>query len=520
MKVRELYNIWLSVKAVNPTHVNKVIINKIESNGNKLLNEQDKEKIKSTLKKFNKKWVKCSRMKLRFESSNNIWLDTDMRLGVNDFFEEPSTSGSRGRPRKSFEESCNRTKRRRVDELVTSNSSELIKKAAEKLTILSNQSTISVKEALGLYVDMDLSYRTYNMMRNLVNSFHKDCFPSYKALFKSKQELIPHDIEVTESSAEIPLQSLLNQTAKSLMDSHNLCPKKDITLECKWGFDGSSNHSVYKQKFSNPRINDEFIFVASLVPLRFFDPKTSTTLWENDRHSSPRYCRPIKFMFMKENPDLVRDVERNISLQIESLNSFHHEEKNVNVSFSMKLTMIDGAVLNVLTNNKSSSNCCICGAKPTEMNSTAVSERDVNEEHYKYGLSTLHARIKFFECILHIAYKLKVRKWRVSKEQEKQVVSETKSQIQKKIKEQLGLIVDKVKNGYGTTNDGNSARTFFSNIEIASKITGVDNNLIRNFSIILRTISSGSKINIENFDTLLKETRDLYLSKGGNGVMP
>lgn len=87
MKVRELYNIWLSVKAVNPTHVNKVIINKIESNGNKLLNEQDKEKIKSTLKKFNKKWVKCSRMKLRFESSNNIWLDTDMRLGVNDFFE-------------------------------------------------------------------------------------------------------------------------------------------------------------------------------------------------------------------------------------------------------------------------------------------------------------------------------------------------------------------------------------------------------------------------------------------------
>lgn len=75
----------------------------------------------------------------------------------------------------------------------------------------------------------------------------------------------------------------------------------------------------------------------------------------------------------------------------------------------------------------------------------------------------------------------------------------------------MGLIVDKVKNGYGTTNDGNTARRFFSNIELASEITGVDIHLLRNFSLILRIISSGSIVNTDHFSILLKETFDIYL---------
>lgn len=38
----------------------------------------------------------------------------------------------------------------------------------------------------------------------------------------------------------------------------------------------------------------------------------------------------------------------------------------------------------------------------------------------------------------------------------------------------MGLIVDKPKPGFGSTNDGNTARTFFKNSAVSSEITGID----------------------------------------------
>lgn len=47
---------------------------------------------------------------------------------------------------------------------------------------------------------MDLSVRQYNMMRKVVNSIHKACFPSYYLILEAKKKFIPDDINVTETS--------------------------------------------------------------------------------------------------------------------------------------------------------------------------------------------------------------------------------------------------------------------------------------------------------------------------------
>ena len=44
--------------------------------------------------------------------------------------------------------------------------------------------------------------------------------------------------------------------------------------------------------------------------------------------------------------------------------------------------------------------------------------------------------------------------------------------IHRLFKKKVGLIIDVPKPGYGTTNDGNSARRFFSNPKLSAKITG------------------------------------------------
>lgn len=43
-----------------------------------------------------------------------------------------------------------------------------------------------------------------------------------------------------------------------------------------------------------------------------------------------------------------------------------------------------------------------------------VNTFNINEESLKFGLSTLHAWIRFFECLLHVAYRLEFKTWAVS----------------------------------------------------------------------------------------------------------
>jgi len=50
------------------------------------------------------------------------------------------------------------------------------------------------------------------------------------------------------------------------------------------------------------------------------------------------------------------------------------------------------------------------------MNKPDVSTRkEVDVTLYEFGLSTLHARIRFFECLLHISYRLEVKKLQIRK---------------------------------------------------------------------------------------------------------
>lgn len=126
-------------------------------------------------------------------------------------------------------------------------------------------------------------------------------------------------------------------------------------------------------------------------------------------------------------------------------------------------------------------------------------------------MSSLHCWIRFFECLLHIAYRLPLKCWQVRGDDKKQIFQATKTRIQSEFKTKLGLVVDRPKPGYGSTNDGNTARRFFSNPDVSAEITGISKQLIVNFSIILRVIASGLSINTTTFSTLLNSTKQIYL---------
>lgn len=64
------------------------------------------------------------------------------------------------------------------------------------------------------------------------------------------------------------------------------------------------------------------------------------------------------------------------------------------------------------------------------------------------------------ECILHIAYRLTIKTWTV-KGDTKCIVESRQKNIQDAFKNRMGLLIDIVKQGHGTTNDRNTTRRFF-----------------------------------------------------------
>lgn len=78
-----------------------------------------------------------------------------------------------------------------------------------------------------------------------------------------------------------------------------------------------------------------------------------------------------------------------------------------------------------------------------------------------------------------------------------------KNPILREFRNGTGLLVDLLNADYGNTNVGNSARRFYLNPEQYSQImnertNGVNEQLIKRLSIILKTLASGQKINVES----------------------
>ena len=76
------------------------------------------------------------------------------------------------------------------------------------------------------------------------------------------------------------------------------------------------------------------------------------------------------------------------------------------------MTLLDGKVLNILTETKSCQLCPICGASLKDFMENAKLDSPKfkpRHETLKYGISPLHGWIRFFEFILKIAYRLKLK---------------------------------------------------------------------------------------------------------------
>ena len=240
-------------------------------------------------------------------------------------------------------------------------------------------------------------------------------------------------------------------------------------------------------------------------------------LWNNPVPSSTRFCRPVHLQFKQETTELSQKEHDNINDGIKKLKplnvtididyeleSDQNRRDDITVTYDLHLTMVDQKVINASTETKSTMRCYVCGVTPKQFNNL----RDLpssSEEAYQHGLSPLHKWIRSFEMLLHIGYRIPVKKWWVSSEAEKSLVAARKKDILDRFKSELGLKVDEPKQGSGNTNDGNTARRAFQEEEIFADICGLDVNIVHRLHVILTTISCQSEINSIKFGTYCRE---------------
>lgn len=483
----------------------------------------------------------------RFLKNNAQWLKSSLSFATSQ-----TTTEKPGRPSKEFGESSERTKRRKtkdlrekvpVEELTfaaqmshraegNKDVSKIIKdltfsptRATKFRKILYSTPENKIKkhtpsEALAIFVEGDFSKRQWNIL----HSSNKNIYPCYSLLQKAKMDCYPDElsIRVTETCAEVKLQDLLNHTCLRLciylepvIETLTEEEKSDLELFLKWGCDGSQQ-SQFKVKFENAADSDSNIFQSSLVPLRLQLKSSKKILWQNPVPSSPRFCRPIRMRFISESKDVTNEEINYVESQAESLNKTEVPSASgmLYISHKLLLTMVDGKVCNAATNTTSTMRCYICGLTSKNFNNL-VKGVEVDPESLKFGLSILHARIRFFETLLHVSYKLPLKKWQIRTSEEKKIIKERKERIQKAFREEMGLLVDIPKAGFGNTNDGNTSRRFFSDPETASRITGIDITLINKLKVILETISSGHAIDAKKFEDYAFETATLYVQLYG-----
>lgn len=295
------------------------------------LSDDRKAVIRKLLHDFRTKWQDVARMEKKFFYKYHEWLNVFVRLDNIKDLATPEKKNS-GRPSSEFTDSSERTKRRRTEEMRSQSSTEELSyatqmklrvsgkldaaKVVKDVTLGSpskaekyrkslefvSETILSGDKALSLLIEQKLSRSQYEGLRNI--SLENNCklYPSYKNVLIAKRKCYPDklSITVTECSAEIKLQALLDHTVGRILSTQmdvikSLSSEKlsNLNLICKWGCDGSSGQSIYKQKFSDDdgSKSDANIFLTSFVPLQLISENEVTNakiiVWKNPRPSSP-----------------------------------------------------------------------------------------------------------------------------------------------------------------------------------------------------------------------------------------
>ena len=187
-----------------------------------------------------------------------------------------------------------------------------------------------------------------------------------------------------------------------------------VTFYFKYGMNGCGSFSSFMQKDSTGKVRDlSSLMTSQMVPLQAtaLVGNEYKIVYSNSAPNSANSCRPIRLSFEQESKDSILRESARLQDEVSQLVPYIlSEEPRVQVTFKGLFTMIDGKVLNELTNNPSSANCPICHKTSKQMSNQSTNFEPV-EGSLAFGVSPLHFGIRSLELLYNIGYRQDTKKF-------------------------------------------------------------------------------------------------------------
>jgi hypothetical protein len=306
---------------------------------------------------FKRYWKGVRRGWEKFQDQYGSWMDREWELPISEPEKvKKSSSAKKRRFRKDFNEVSQRSKQRRVEEVIQMHGSnqDLMLAVAKKCSSLNNDRPmskildvvinetdkkgiakhlinapipISPTESLAFLVESDLSRSKYNLNRTVLENHNSNVnYASYYKVGIEKKFCYPPIMSFTSSSAESPWSSSLPFAFDRLIQAHlqeidALCePLGDAievvgTLSC--GMDSSGRQQKYQQELEKG-VNESSLFAVSFIPLQL-ETDNGVLLYRNENCQSPRSVRTQKMFFGAENKESILREFNKMMKDIEEL---------------------------------------------------------------------------------------------------------------------------------------------------------------------------------------------------------
>ena len=245
--------------------------------------------------------------------------------------------------------------------------------------------------------------------------------------------------------------------------------------------------------------------------------------WTNPKPNSEDSCFPIEFHIEKETFDLNRIIFAKTKLKLSEIPKYFETSiEGVTVSVELKVdphfSMLDGQVSNHIYGNKDTQRCYICEKRLPELRECRHESED--GLRCNLGIKSLHSTLRIFDKILEISYKRGIRICSKNTEkslkltiglENKAIIAANKKSIHKKFWDNLGIDVDRPKQGFGTTTTGKCAKVALENFECTSKILKFDKGLLEKINKLGKFLYSCDPINLDEFSMLTEQIKHDWL---------
>ncbi|KAJ8685542.1 hypothetical protein QAD02_021335 [Eretmocerus hayati] len=318
-----------------------------------------------------------------------------------------------------------------------------------------------------------------------------------------------------------------------------------LVLTVTAGSDVSSGHVNVQQEWAegDDIADAELSLSVTMFLLIRMESASGKYNWTNPQPQSPRFCRPLQLSLEKGTTESILADYSKLRSEIDNLQPHSFclsNEKRAIMTFRVFTTLYNEKCVNALVKNRCSSNCPMCYCTQAQVDSKSITGEPFPGigNNFQFGMGLLHVTIRSMEFFLQLTYKkpildegwivrdLKTGTKRrdiegssvddpgtVTKDKEKvvdrkKIVMENKKRVKEKTYAAVGVRVDQVRRGFGSSNTGSVARRCFADPEKFSKALEINETLVKKVSLISRLFRCKENLRLDEVRRLCYETHD------------